>query len=288
MTITRTHSGTAPKTRLPKGTVDAQMHMYLPDFPAIAGGPPLPGGILPGPKEYREFMAWQGIDRVIITQGNAHQADNGNLLACLEVMGDIARGVAVLTPETSQADLAAYQAAGIVGARIMDLPGGAIGLKDLESIDAMTADMGWALAVQFNGSHLREHLPRLQKLRSRWVFDHHGKFFDGVNEHDIKALKSLIDGGKTYFKFAGCYESSTAGAPHYEDVAILARDIAAHAPDRILWGTNWPHNLAKTTEEYPDDTALTDTVLSWLPDDAALQLALVENPEAFFKLPKFA
>lgn len=288
MTIIRTHSAAPPVTKLPKGTVDAQMHMYLPDFPAIAGGPPLPGGILPGPKEYREFMGWIGIDRVIITQGNAHQADNANLLACLAVMGDCARGVAVLTPDTTQAELATYQAAGVVAARIMDLPGGAIGLEALEAIDAMTAELNWSLAVQFNGSQLRHHLPRLQKLRSRWVLDHHGKFFDGITEDDIKALKSLIDGGKAYFKFAGCYESSKSGAPQYDDIAVVARDIAAHAPERILWGSNWPHNLAKTTEEYPDDAALTDTVLSWLPDDKALQLALVDNPEAFFNLPKFA
>ena len=69
-------------------------------------------------------------------------------------------------------------------------------------------------------------------------------------------------------------------APRAEHVVV-----AAHAPDRIVWGTNWPHNLAREQSDYPDDRALTDTVLGWLPDEAALQLALVENPEELYGLP---
>lgn len=284
--ITRKLTGTPPATRLPKGTVDAQMHMYLPDYPAIEGGPPLPGGALPGPDEYRQLMGWIGIDRVVITQGNAHQQNNDNLIACVAAMGDVARGVCVITPDTPKAELQSLADAGITGARIMDLPGGGIGLEALEGVDALAADMDWALAVQFNGSDLLTHLPRLSKLKSRWILDHHGKFFDGITPAHIDALKGLIDAGNTWFKFAGCYESSKTGAP-YEDIAATARAISAHAPERIVWGTNWPHNLAKTTEEYPDDAALTDTVLSWFPNDAARDTALIDNPEALFGFPKF-
>ena len=71
-------------------------------------------------------------------------------------------------------------------------------------------------------------------------------------------------------------------------MADVTRVIAEYAPERILWGTNWPHNLAKETAEYPDDAALLDTTLGWLPSDAARRLALVDNPEAFFGLPKFS
>ncbi|MNE68010.1 4-sulfomuconolactone hydrolase [compost metagenome] len=70
-------------------------------------------------------------------------------------------------------------------------------------------------------------------------------------------------------------------------MAAVAREIAANAPERIVWGTNWPHNLAKTTADYPDDAALTDTVLSWFSDDNARKLALVSNPETLFNLPAF-
>jgi len=278
----RTLTGEKPATTLPKGTVDTQMHMYLPQYPALDGGPPLPGGELPGPAQYREFMRWIGIDRVVITQGNAHQSDNSNLVACLAEMGDVARGVAVIHPDTSEADMTALADAGVVGTRIMDLPGGALGLSGLEGVDQRAAAAGWVTAVQFDGSNILDHEERLSKLKSRWIFDHHGKFFSGAGAAQIAAVKRLIDGGNCWFKFAGVYESSKSGGPDYDDVAAVAREIAAHAPDRIIWGTNWPHNLAKTTEEYPDDRALTDTVLSWLPTDAARHQALVTTPEALF------
>ncbi len=285
MTIIRKLSGTSPKTKLPRGAVDAQMHMYLPGFDAQEGGPPLPGGSLPGADQYRRLMQWIGIERVVITQGNAHQFDNRNLVACLKEMGDVAKGVAVIKPDETDAELKKLSDAGVVGARIMDLPGGALGLSGLEGVDARAQSLGWMMAVQFNGSDLLKHLPHLEKIRSNWVFDHHGKFFDGVSNAHIDAVKGLIDRGNVWFKFAGCYESSKSGGPDYEDIAAVARKIAAHAPERIVWGTNWPHNLAKTTEEYPQDARLTDTVLGWFPNERARDLALVENPQHLFGFP---
>ncbi len=288
--IERPLSGRAPAIRLPKGAVDTQMHMYLPGFAAQPGGPPLPGGALPDAGQYRRVMAWLGIDRVIITQGNAHQRDNSNLLTCLVEMGPIARGVAAVGAEEPDSALDRLAEGGVVGARIMDLPGGAVGLDALEAVDDRAAARGWMLAVQFDGSHILEHEARLRKLKSRWVLDHHGKFFAGAtpDSPQVAAVKRLIDRGNCWFKFAGVYESSRSGGPDYEDVAAVARAIAAHAPDRIVWGTNWPHNLARTTADYPDDAALTDTVLGWLPDEGARRLALVDNPERLFGLQPFA
>jgi D-galactarolactone isomerase len=287
--VVRTLSGPAPKITLPKGAVDTQMHMYLPGFPALPGGPDLPAGTLPDAEQYRSFMKWIGIDRVIITQGNAHQRDNGNLVACLTEMGEVARGVAVISADTTDRDLDALADAGVVGARIMDLPGGAVGLEALEDVDARASARNWMVAVQFDGSNIGDHEERLSCLKSRWVLDHHGKFFCGVTPQSpqIDALKRLIDKGNCWFKFAGVYESAKSAGPDYEDVAAVAREIAAYAPERIVWGTNWPHNLAKTTADYPDDAALADTVLGWFADDAARRLALVSNPEALFNLPAF-
>jgi D-galactarolactone isomerase len=287
MMLVRTLSGNPPRTTLPKGAVDTQMHMYLPGYPSLPGGPGLPVGSLPDPDQYRQFMRWLGIDRVIITQGNAQQRDNSNLNACLAEMGDTARGVCVIDTQTSEAELDSLAAAGNVGARIMDLPGGAVNLSELEAVDAKAAARDWMVAVQFDGSNILDHETRLRNLKSRWVFDHHGKFFAGVtpDSPQIDALKRLIDGGRCWFKFAGVYESSKAGGPDYADVAAVAREIAAYAPERIVWGTNWPHNLAREQADYPDDAALTDTVLGWLPDEKARQLALVDNPEELYGLP---
>lgn len=288
--LVRPLSGPAPRIGLPQGAVDTQMHMYLPGHPALPGGPGLPAGALPDPDQYRQLMSWLGIDRVVITQGNAHQKDNANIIACLAVMGEIARGVGVITPETSDAEMQHLTSAGIVGARIMDLPGGAVGLGDLEAVDEKAAAHGWTLAVQFDGSNILDHEARLAKLKCRWILDHHGKFFSGTtpDSDEIAAVKRLIDGGKCWFKFAGVYESSKSGGPDYEDVAAVAREIAAYAPERIVWGTNWPHNLAREQADYPNDAALTDTVLGWFPDENARNLALVKNPEQLFGFPAWS
>lgn len=280
--LVRTLSGAPPRPALPPGTIDSQMHLYLPDYPALPGGPGLPPGDLPGPAAYRAVMDWLGIARVVITQGNAHQKDNANLLACLAEMGTVARGVAVIDGTTGDTEMARLAAAGVVGARIMDLPGGAVGLGELEAVDARAAAAGWMLAIQFDGSDLLEHLPRLERLKARWVFDHHGKFFRGVaaDGPEVDAVLRLIDRGRCWFKFAGAYESSRAGWP-FADVAGPSRRIAAHAPERIVWGTNWPHNAARTSADYPDDARLADLVLGWLPEGARTRV-LVTNPEELY------
>ncbi|WP_116083416.1 amidohydrolase family protein [Tropicimonas sp. IMCC34011] len=286
MTIDRKLTGTPPATRLPEGAVDTQMHMYLPGFPAVEGGPPNPPGELPGPDQYRVVMDWLGIDRVVITQGNAQQKDHGNLLACLAEMGDVARGIACIDESTSEAELDRLAEAGVVGARIMDLPGGAVPLSRLEAVAERARARAWLMTVQFDGSRVEEEEHRLAALTQPWILDHHAKIFDGPTPGRRAAIKRLLDTGYCYFKFAGCYESSSAGAPGYEDVAEVAREMADHAPERIIWGTNWPHNMSKTTEDYPDDAALLDTVLDWFPSDEARTLALVDTPHRLFFDPR--
>lgn len=119
--LVRKLSGTPPQPAFPKGAVDTQMHMYLPGYPALPGGPGLPPGALPGPEDYRQLMQWLGIDRVIITRGNAQQRDNGNTLACVAEMGEAARAVVIIDEKTTEKDMERLAAAGAVGARIMDL-----------------------------------------------------------------------------------------------------------------------------------------------------------------------
>ena len=285
--IDRKLSGDTPRIVLPAGAIDTQTHVYVDGFPAVDGGPGLPPAPLPTADMYRQVMDWLGIDRVVVTQGNAHQADNACLLAALAELGDIARGVAVIRGDETDAEMQRLDDGGIVGARIMDLPGGAVGLKSLTSVDDRANAVGWAMAVQFDGTHLPELEPQLMGIKSRWVLDHHAKIFGGATQQHIDVIKRLIDTGNVWFKFAGCYESSNSGGPEFTDVADVARQIVRHAPERVLWGTNWPHNLAKTTAEYPDDGALIDTVLGWVPADV-LEQVLVYNPEDFFGFGRWA
>jgi len=268
---------------MPPGAIDTQMHVYLAGYPSAPGGVPVPKGRA-GLGEYRQLMDWLGIGRVVVTQGNAHRFDNSNLVAALESFGGIARGVAVVTGETSDAELERLHGAGVRGARIMDLPGGAVGLAGVPEVNARAATAGWVMAVQFDGSHILEHLPLLERIEGRWILDHHGKFFCGVTPKDprVAAVKRLIDRGNCWFKLAGCYESSRSGGPGYDDIGAVARAIVAHAPERVIWGTNWPHNQATSEADYPDDAALLDLLLGWAPDPADRHSILVGNPEPLF------
>ena len=284
--LERKLSGTPPEPRLPKGAVDTQMHAYLPAYPALHGGPGLPCGALPQPADYRKVMDWLGVDRVIVTQGNAHQRDNANTLACVAALGAAARGVVVIDGATDDEEMERLAATGAVGARIMDLPGGAVTLAELAAVEARAHAAGWMIAVQFDGNTLLERLPQLESIRARWVFDHHGKFFRGISPDgpEVAAVLKLLDRGNGWFKFAGVYESSREAWP-YADIAAVSRRIAEHAPERIVWGTNWPHNMIRETAAYPDDARLAELVLGWLPDTAARKLALVDNPQALYGLP---
>ncbi|HBD91017.1 MAG TPA: amidohydrolase [Gemmobacter sp.] len=283
--LLRKLTGAPPSIAFPKGATDCQMHVYLPQYPSAPGAIPLPPDPLPTPEHYKSVMRWLGLDRVVVTQGNAHGHDNGNLLACLAELGSGARGVAVIDRTTSDTEIARLTAAGIVGARIMDLPGGAVGLDQLEEIDARAHAAGWMMAVQFDGSNLLDHLPRLERLKSRWVFDHHGKFFKGItaDSPEVAAVLRLIDRGNCWFKFAGAYESSRSGWP-FEDVAAPSRRIAAHAPQRIVWGTNFPHNMMRSSADYPDELRLAELAFSWLPDGTRDRV-LTENPAELYGFP---
>lgn len=278
--IARKLTGAALAKPLPAGAIDTQVHLYARGFGAAAGCA-MPLDPLPDAAAYRQVMGWLGVERLVITQGNAHGHDNGNLVACLAEMGPMARGVAVIDGATPEVEIARLSAAGVRGARIMDLPGGAAGFDQIAGVDARCADAGWVMAVQMDGGRLLDRIPALEALQSEWIFDHHGKFFDGVTEAQVGAVLRLIDRGNCYFKFAACYESSREGWP-FDDIARVARRVAEHAPERVIWGTNWPHNQAKTAAEYPDDGALADLVLGWLPD-AARQQVLVDTPARLYR-----
>jgi D-galactarolactone isomerase len=283
MTLVRKLAGNAPARPMPKGATDCQMHMYLPGFASAPGALALPAGV-PGAEDYRKVMAWLGLSRVVITQGNAHGRDHGNLIACLGEMGDCARGVAAIGPDVSDAEMARLHDAGVRGARIMDLPGGATGMADLAAVDARAAAHGWTLAVQFDGSTILDQMAGLGALKSRFIIDHHGKFHRGAapGSVEIDAVKSLIDRGNCWFKFAGCYEATKTSGPDYPDIASVARDIADFAPERLVWGTNWPHNMIRQTADYPDDAHLLDLAMDWAGSDEARRTMLVDSPARLF------
>ena len=283
MSIERTLSGRASRHVLPDGIIDTQNHIYAPDFPAMPGGPGLPIG-MPDAEQYQKLCGWLGIAKTVVTVANAYQRDNDCLLQILRKFGIDAHGVAAIPPNITDQALMDLIDGGIVGARIMDLPGGAYDFSYIKDLDQKTSANELMIAVQFDGNTITRKFSTLANLKSNFVIDHHGKFFKPIepNSIEVNRLKYLIDQGNCWYKFAGCYESSAIGPPHYQDVATIASLIAEHAPERIVWGTNWPHNGAKSQEDYPNDMDLLDLALDWVPSEHHKRL-LVQNPAELFR-----
>lgn len=277
---TRPLEGPPPKLTAPSGATDCHMHIYMDGFAAQPGGPPI--AELATPEDYAVVQKRLGLERVVVTQSNAYQFDNGSTLAALDAFGkEKARAVIVVSPGMSVAELRELDARGVCGARIMDLAG-AVRIADMAPVERLAREVGWHLMVQFNGREVERHLGALETIGTNYVIDHVGKFIDPVPADDprVDAILRLIDRGNAWFKIAGAYETSLTGAPDFADVAPIAKRIIAHAPERIIWGSNWPH-VGVPRSAYPDDAVLLDVLLDWASPEAQRKI-LVDNPAELY------
>lgn len=279
--MSRKIEGAPPSTILPPGSIDTHMHVYSPRFAGQSATTPPPADQA-GLDMYLKVQQWLGLERVVVVQSNAHQKDNSCILEALSALGDKARGIAVVTPECSEDELQRLHQQGVRGVRIMEL-GGAIGLKDLLAVNRLISPLNWSCIVQFDGRQMLAYKPVLEQIQGDFVVDHAGKYLTpvGINDPAFKALLALVDRGNCYVKLAGCYETSQSGAPEYQDLSLLSKALIEHAPERIIWGSNWPH-VSLPPAQTPNDAELLDRVCSWIPDQATLEKIFVENPARLY------
>ncbi len=271
---------TTPKLKAPPGTCDTHMHIYAPGYPVrpkVAQPPAAPVS------EYKKLCERLGITRTIFVQPNAYGADNSCLLAAMKEYGPSARGVAVVTPEVSDAEIERLTKAGIRAVRFMLLSGGYLTSDVFDTLTARVHELGWHVNLQVDGRTFAAREAQLRKLKGDLVIDHVGKFLEPVaTDHpSFRALLRLVESGRTWVKLSAPYEVSKVGRPLYSDVGALAKALVKAAPDRMLWASNWPHPSA-TDANRPDDAELLDLLLDWAPDDAARRKILVDNPARLY------
>lgn len=269
--------GPPPKLKAPAGTVDTHIHFYTSDYDGHPGGPPLPEYATL--EDYAVVQKRLGLDRAVIVQGGAYQLDNRCTLEMLGRMGGKARAIICMTEDVSDEELSHLSALGVRGVRIMNLRGGAIGIDRLIAINARIAPFGWHPIVQFDGRDILQYTDIFNKIDNDFIIDHAGKFLEPVSPDSaqFRALLSLVDRGNCYVKISACYETSKTGRPDYSDVGILSTRLIAHAPERMLWASNWPH-VGVPPEYAPDDAELLDVLLAWAPDEETRKAILVDNP----------
>ncbi|SMG44393.1 amidohydrolase family protein [Paraburkholderia susongensis] len=264
---------------LPPGACDTHMHFYDPRVPSAPGGPPLPGCYTVA--DYRALQHRLGLQRVVVVQPNAYQFDNSVMLAALAELGANARGVAVTSADTSDAQIEAMTLAGVRGQRFYALRWGALGLDALAPLMPRLHAHGWHANIQLDGHVLTECAGLLTTLPGDFVIDHVGKFLPPpkVDDPAFTALLRLLDTGRCWVKLSAPYESSTrlSGTRAFDDVAALVGALVAHAPQQLLWATNWPHPFPPAGFN-PDDRALLSFFLDCVPREQDRRRILADNP----------
>lgn len=228
-----------------------------------------------------------GIDRVVIVQGGAHGTDNDATLDALDRRPRTARGVAVVRPGRGQDELADMQRRGMRGCRLSTVVSGGASFDDLEALAAETRDLGWHLVCHFNRSaELMDVAQRLRDTGRPFVLDHMARITakEGVGSEAFATLLRLLDTDRCWVKLASLYRLSDEPYPHRDMLPMIERVVDAR-PDKVLWGSNWPHPICPVP--MPNDADLVDLVPLWLPDASVRQAVLVDNPATLYGFDMF-
>ena len=255
------------------------MHVYEDRFPLASTATFKPPNA--PVSEYRKVQRDLGLSRAIVVQPTGYGFDNRCTLAAIAELGSDARGVAVVHPDVTDAELEQLTHAGIRGVRFHMLGGGVLPWESLEGLASRVLTFGWHVQLQLDGRDLPLHETRLRNLPGTLVIDHNGKFLEPVTtEHPAFAvLLRLLDSGKCWVKLSAPYETSKVGGPHYEDVGRLARALAKANPQRCVWASNWPH---PNQNPAPSSAAMLDLLLEWTDDVATRNRILVDNPARLY------
>jgi len=274
------------------GSCDSHIHVF-PDadrFPHAEAAPYTPDAHTA--EEYAEVRAALALDRAVVVQSSVYGFDHAALLDTIERLGpDRTRGVAAIGPETSDGELRDLDAAGCVATRFqMRDPWRLIGWAETDRIAARVHDLvNWDVALQMDGRFLMEVEDRVRGWPGRVVLDHIGCFMGPVSDRDpgLRALLRLIDADKVWVKLSGPEESDPQH-PRYPHAERIARQLIRFAPERLVWGSNWPHPITvdpKNRRTRPADTHLLDLLGEWCEDEGLRDRILIANAAELWRFP---
>jgi D-galactarolactone isomerase len=274
-------SGTSsPKLRAPANACDCHMHIYDgARFP-----PPRPqsrmqpNATVP---DYRLFQQRIGTSRVVVVTPAAYFTDNEVTLDALAQFGPQARGVAVVHPAITDAELKRLDQGGVRGIRFTQFdPNTATTAMDMiEPLAKRVQSLGWHVQIHLRADQVVAAADMLLRLPGPIVFDHLGRLVppEGLGHPAFDVLRRMFDNGRTWMKLSGAY--FFGAPPDYAAAGDVARAYIDIAPERMVWGSDWPH---PTETDKPDDAVLFDLLSEWAPEEATRQRILVENPARLY------
>ena len=272
-----------PKLNAPANAADCHIHIY--DARYASSSPVLAGGTV---ADYRLLQKRIGVSRVVIVTPRHYVTDNAVTTDAIKELGiDNARGVGVLRPTVTDAELKNLNEAGIRGIRftVGDPKTAVVSIDMIEPLAKRIADYGWHVQLNMPCEKIVEHADLLRRLPTQIVFDHMGKppIDQGVKHPSHAIILDLLDKRRAWVKISGAYMNTDAGPPTYADATRVAQAFVKAAPERAVWGSDWPHPGPKVK---PDDAVLFDLLSVWAPDEATRYRILVTNPQDLYGFPK--
>jgi predicted TIM-barrel fold metal-dependent hydrolase len=284
-------SGTAPpKLKAPANACDCHHHIYDPARFAMV---PTPGRPAPSNGSMQEFRLLQkrlGTTRHVVVQPRNYGVENEVTLDALKQAGGNARGVVVVRPTITDEDLKRFDAAGVRGIRfsIGDPKSRVVQPDMIEPLAKRIAPLGWHIQFNMEAGQVVELADILRRLPTQLVFDHLGNptLPAGIEHPSHAIIRDLVDKGRAWVKLSGAYSNTKIGPPDYPDATKIAQTFVKAAPERLVWGSDWPHPTETGTK--PDDAVLFDLMTVWAPDEKIRNRILVNNPETLYGFPKTA
>ncbi|NTF90089.1 amidohydrolase family protein [Agrobacterium rhizogenes] len=269
-----------PAFQLPAGAVDAHCHVFGPGdvFPYAPERKYTPCDA--GKDKLFTLRDFLGFERNVIVQATCHGADNRALVDALRTANGRARGVATVRPDVTEEALAEMDAAGVRGVRfnfvrrLVDPKPDAYYRGIIERI----APLGWHIVIYFEAADLEERWDFFTSLPTTVVVDHMGRpdVTKPVDGPEFGRFVALMERDNIWSKVSCPERLSKSGPPDYDDVVPFARTLVERFPDRVLWGTDWPHPNMKN--HMPDDGALVDFIPRIAPTETLQRKLLVDNP----------
>lgn len=263
-----------PRSRAPRDAADCHFHVYDARFPTDRSAVLRPGDATVD--DYRSFQKRIGTSRGVIVQPSTYGLDNRLLLESLGKFGPTVRGVAVVNPNVTDAELKKMGAAGVRGIRFNLVQAGATTLGMVAPLSKRIAELGWHIQVNAAADQIAAAKETWLRAACPVVFDHLGHLPQpqGTTHPAFGIICDLLHKGKAWVKLSGFYMDSKAGAPTYADSVAVAGAYAKEAPEHLVWGSDWPH---PTETAKPDDAVLFDLLAEAVPDESVRNRILVEN-----------
>ena len=276
-------SPTTPDLVLPDGACDAHCHVFGPGdvFPYSSSATYRPED---APKE-KLFALHRhlGLSRSVVVQASCHGNDNRAMVDALEAGNGNYRGIAMVERDVTGADLQALHEAGVRGVRFNFVAhlGEAADQDAVREIVAKIRPFGWHIVVHFDSHWLEGLAPFLKSLDIVTVIDHMGRIdaSAGVGQQAFQLLLELMEDERFWVKVCGSERLSRSGPP-FHDAAEYGRLLVEKFPNRVLWGTDWPHPNIKAN--MPDDGELVDLLKIIAPTPESLKRLVVDNPTRLY------